>query len=283
MSDRATTSNAATSNAEDEARLRALINADDLAFTNLTYEDLGIDPLVEDYISPFDPAQFGLAPLPNLRGGRGGRGRRRPRTMQVPTVGLRTPPHRQDAQPIAISNEGLDDLVLNGGAAAAGGGGNGGGGGDGGGRNGGRRNGRRNGCGDGGGDAGGDGGGGEDGGDDDDEFDQMNDPGDNEYHKPFRYFRTRRGREANSIVEYRTVVVMYKNRSRPLVLRARREWRICPEENAAAAQRGRGIGHRLMQGRCGSYRVQRGRGRGHRVQSSRRRRWRSGRITIRRE
>ena len=108
-----------------------------------------------------------------------------------------------------------------------------------------------------------------------DDFDQMNDPGDNEYHEPFRYFSTRRDREPNSIVEYRTVVVTYKNRARPMVLRARRERRIRPEENAAAAaQRGRGLGRsRLLRGRRGSYRVQRGCGRGHRRRSSGRFRW----------
>ena len=282
MSDRATTSNAATSNAEEKARLKALINSDDLAFSSLTYEDLGIDPSVDDYISPFDPSNFGLAPSTSRGGGGGRGGRRRQRTMQVQMVGLRTPPHGQDAQPVAISNEGLDDLVLDGGAGGSDGVGGGDGGGDGGGSggNGGRRNGRRNGRGGGGG-GGGDGGGGDigdggsDGGDDgdDDEFDQMNDPGDNEYHEPFRYFRTRRDREPNSIVEYRTVVVTYKNRARSLVLRARRERRIRPEENAAA-QRGHGIGRRLMRGHHGSYRVQRGQGRGHGGRSGRRRRWR---------
>ena len=281
MSERATTSDAAATNAEEEeARLRALINSDDFAFSSLTYEDLGIDPTVDDYIAPFDPANYGFAPLPT-RGGRGGR--RRPRTMQVPTVGLRTPPHGQDAQPVTISNEGLDDLILDGdgGGDAGGDGGGGGGDGDGGGSgdNGGRRDGRRNnrdGGGGGGGD-GGDGGGGGGGGDDcddGDEFDQMNDPDDNEYYEPFRYFKTRRDRDPNSIVEYRTVVVTYKNRARPLVLRARRERRIRPEENAAAAQRGRGIGRRLLRGRRGSYRVQRSRGRGHRGRSGGRRRWR---------
>ena len=263
MSDRATTSNAADAsfNAEQEARLRALINSDDIAFSSLTYEDLGMDPTLDDYISPFNPANFNLAPITPPRGRRG---RRRPRTMQ-PTPGLRTPPHggeQQDAQqPVTISNEGLDDLVLDegdvdfvdGGANNGnGGGGDGGDGGDGDGGGGG---------GGGGGDGGG--GGGDDGGDD---FDQMNEPGDDEYHDPFRYFRTRRDRDPNSIVEYRTVVVTYKNRARPLVLRARRERRIRPDENAAAvAQRGRGLGRN----RRGSYRVRRGRGRGHR-----RNRWR---------
>ena len=267
MSERATTSDAAATNAEEEeARLRALISSDDLAFSSLTYEDLGIDPTVDDYIAPFDPANYGFAPLPT-RGGRGDR--RRPRTMQVPTVGLRTPPHGQDAQPVTISNEGLDDLILDGdgGGDAGGDGGGGGGDGDGGGSgdnggrrdgrrnnrdggggsggdggdgggggsgdNGGRRDGRRNnrdgggGSGGDGGDGGGGGSGGDDG-DDGDEFDQMNDPDDNEYHEPFRYFRTRRDRDPNSIVEYRTLVVTYKNRARPLVLRARRERRIRP-------------------------------------------------------
>ena len=264
MSERATTSNAdeAETNEEQEARLRELINSDDIAFSSLTYEDLGMEPTVDDYISPFNPANFNLAPIAPPRG-RGRGGRRRPRTMQ-PTPGLRTPPQQQAAQqPVTISNEGLDDLVLDegdvdfgDGANNGGGGGDGaGGGGDGGG-----------GGGDGGG--GGGGGGGDDGGDD---FDRMNDPGDNEYHDPFRYFSTRRDRDPNSIVEYRTVVVTYKNRARPLVLRARRERRIRPEENAAAvAQRGRGLGR----SRRGSYRVRRGRGRGHRRRSSGRFRWR---------
>ena len=265
---------ATTSNEEEEARLRGLIDADDLALANLTYEDLGIYPVVEDYLPLFvAPDQFDYTSNSRGRGGRRGRGRRRPRQMQVPTVGLRTPPHAQDdPQPMPIVNEGLDDLqdddaaADGGGGANAGGvgGGNGGGGGDGGaaaaaGGNGG---------GNGGGGGGGDGGGGDGGGDGGDEFDQMNDPNNNEYHEPFRYFRTRRGEEADSIVEYRTVVVSYKNRNRPVVLPARRERRIRPEERAAAAaaQHGRGIGYRLLRGRRGSrYRVQRGRGR-HRLQ-----------------
>ena len=115
MSERATTSNAAaSSNAEEEeARLRALINSDDIAFSSLTYEDLGMDPTLDDYISPFNPANFNLVPITPPRGRRGRGGRRRPRTMQ-PTPGLRTPPHggeQQDTQqrPVTISNEGLDD------------------------------------------------------------------------------------------------------------------------------------------------------------------------------
>ena len=292
---------ATTSNEEEEeARLRGLIDADDLALANLTYEDLGIDPVVEDYLPLFvAPDQFDYSSNSRGGGGRRGRGRGRPRQMQVPTVGLRTPPHAQDdPQPVPIVNEGLDDLqdddaaADGGGGANAGGvgGGNGGGGGDGGaaaaaggngggdgggggggggdGGGGGGGGGGGDGGGGGGGGGGGDGGGGDGGGDGGDEFDQMNDPNDNEYHEPFRYFRTRRGEEADSIVEYRTVVVSYKNRNRPVVLPARRERRIRPEKRAAAAaaQRGRRIGYRLLRGHRGSrYRVQRGWGR-HRLQ-----------------